>query len=74
MQVGDFIMHFGTYLAINGFLFFIDSRKGGIDWAYWPLCAWGIAVAIHLVSLFAHGEDKEAEFQKWVKKRRKRKS
>lgn len=74
MRIGDFITHFGTYAAINGFLFFIDSRKGGIDWAFWPLFGWGIAIVIHLFTLFAHGEEQEAEFLKWQKKRRKRKS
>jgi len=74
LRVGDFVSHLGSYLAVNAFLMFIDLRKGGIDWAFWPLLGWGIGLFIHMFSLFGHGADQERDFQRWQKKRRKKES
>ena len=72
-QVHDFFQHFGTYIAVNAFLAFIDFRDGGFGWFYWPLMGWGIGIAIHLASvLAAYSDENQTEFQKWRKKRRKR--
>ncbi|MBL8064913.1 MAG: 2TM domain-containing protein [Chthonomonadaceae bacterium] len=69
LRFGDFLTHFGTYAVINAFLFWIDFRDGSVGWSYWAIFGWGIAVAIHFVSLFAHGQSSEQEFQRWRKKR-----
>ena len=74
MQRGDFVSHFGTYLAVNAFLFWIDFRDGQLGWVYWVLFGWGIPIVIHLFTLFAHNAEQEREFQKWQKKRHKRRS
>lgn len=72
IQVGEFISHLGAYLAINGFLFWLDFRKGNdIDWAIWPILGWGIAIVIHLFKLFGTDKETDREFQRWRKKRRK---
>lgn len=42
------LWHLATFLIINGFLWFIDLREGGVEWAFWVSVTWGIAVAFHL--------------------------
>ncbi|MBS1724986.1 MAG: 2TM domain-containing protein [Armatimonadetes bacterium] len=72
IQFAEFIQHLGLYAVINGFLFWLDiSKDGRINWAYWPLMGWGIAVALHAISLVARGESEEKDFQKWRRKQRR---
>lgn len=68
-EVGDFISHLGSYLAVNGFLLWVDWRDGSVTWVQWPVMGWGIAIAIHAFSLFAHNE---RDYQRWRKKKSKR--
>jgi hypothetical protein len=42
------LWHVATFLIVNGFLWFIDLRQGGLDWAYWITVVWGIALAFHV--------------------------
>ncbi len=70
MRFGDFVSHVGSYLAVNGFLVWLDMRGDGhLDWAYWVILPWGIGMVCHLFALFGHGQDAEREFQRWRRKR-----
>lgn len=73
-QVSDFISHLGTYAAVNAFLVWLDLGQGnGLNWAYWPIAGWGIAIAIQAFSLIAsQSSDNLDEFQKWKKKYKKK--
>lgn len=73
-QRGDLISHVGSYLAVNAFLVAIDLMGGdGLNWAYWPMMGWGIAIAIHLFSFVAgESSDNVQEFEKWKRRKRKR--
>jgi hypothetical protein len=42
------LWHLATFVIVNGFLWFIDLRQGGLDWAYWISVVWGIALAFHV--------------------------
>ncbi len=62
------LWHVATYLIINAFLWFIDLRQGGLEWAYWVSLSWGIALAFHVawyligergVSKYEHALDQE---------------
>ena len=74
-QYHEFLSHFVTYLAVNGGLVGMDLFSNGrLDWAVWPILGWGIAVAIHALSLLAaYSEDNVKEFEKWRKKKYRRK-
>lgn len=44
-----FLDSFGSYVAVNGFLFFVDYfTDHRITWAFWVAGIWGIFTAIHL--------------------------
>ena len=72
IRVGDFVSHLGSYLAVNGFLFWLDWRDGHVTWVQWPIMGWGIAIVIHAFSLLAHDRDNERDYQRWRKRRYKR--
>ncbi|HVZ30954.1 MAG TPA: 2TM domain-containing protein [Polyangiaceae bacterium] len=38
----------GTWAIVNAGLFAIDWANGGGWWFYWPLCTWGLALALRL--------------------------
>ena len=46
----DMMWHVTTFIIINGFLWFLDLRSGGADWAYWITIGWGLGVAFHVAS------------------------
>ena len=52
----DVMWHVATFVIINGFLWFIDLRQGGADWAFWVTITWGIGVAFH-VAYYIIGDD-----------------
>jgi hypothetical protein len=55
-EIKDFYQHLTTYLVINALLFVINMLTSpGYLWFYWPLFGWGIAVAIHAMSVFGTG-------------------
>lgn len=58
-QLRDFYGHLITYVVICALLVAIDLVTGdtgptflGLNWAYWPIIGWGIAVLIHAISVF----------------------
>jgi hypothetical protein len=47
--------HVLVFVVVNAGLFFINLLTRGNDgswWFYWPLAAWGIAIAIHTLVVF----------------------
>ena len=51
-----YYIHLLVYVVINAGLFFLNLLTKGNDggwWFYWPLAAWGIAVAIHTMVVFS---------------------
>ena len=48
-------IHLLVYLVINAGLFVINlltKGDGGTWWFYWPVAIWGIALLIHVVTVF----------------------
>ena len=71
----EFWEHFASWFAVNAFLTFIDLRKDGhLDWVFYPVLGWGIAIVIHFVAMSRDFGDPEVdkEFHKWRKSRDKR--
>jgi hypothetical protein len=48
----DVMWHLATFIIVNGFLWFIDLRQDGLDWAYWVTIGWGIGLAFHIAFYF----------------------
>lgn len=73
-QVSDFISHLGTYVAVNTFLIWLDMNQGGgLNWAYWSVAGWGIAIAIQAFNLLASQRtDNLDEFERWKRKYKKK--
>lgn len=46
-----FIANLVSFVVVNAALFVVDRMTSGGTWFYWPLIAWGVAVAIHAVLL-----------------------
>jgi hypothetical protein len=44
----DVMWHVAAFIIINAFLWFLDLRQGGADWAYWVTICWGIGLAFHI--------------------------
>ena len=62
-----YYIHLLVYVVINAGLFFLNLLTKGDDggwWFYWPLAAWGIAVAIHTMVVFS------GVFSEWWKQRK----
>ncbi|NJL75179.1 MAG: 2TM domain-containing protein [Saprospiraceae bacterium] len=48
-----FYRHFSVYLAVGLFLFLLDLLTGGgVDWFFYPMLSWGLAVLIQYFSVF----------------------
>ena len=54
--------HLLTYFLVSSLLVVIDVAGGseattflGLDWAFWPIGGWGIAVLLHVVRVFGPG-------------------
>ena len=71
-ELREFYKHLVTYVLVCSLLVVIDladSSAGdtsfiGLNWAYWPIFGWGIAVLIHAVSVFftsGNWEERKAE-------------
>jgi len=43
------LWHVAVFLIVNAFLWFLDYRQGGADWAYWVTLLWGIGLAFHVI-------------------------
>jgi hypothetical protein len=58
-ELREFYGHVATYIVVNTLLVVIDVVDGsagtsflGLNWAYWPIFGWGIAIVVHAVSVF----------------------
>lgn len=70
-ELKDFYGHLATYVLVCSLLVVIDLADGsradefiGLNWAYWPIFGWGIAIVIHAVSVFiplSGWEERKAE-------------
>jgi hypothetical protein len=70
----EFYQHLASYATVNGFLFFLDFNKDHrVSWVWYPIFGWGIAMVLHLVSMFHgfHSDEVQKEFRKWQKARNK---
>lgn len=48
-----FYRHFSIYLAVSLFLFLLDVLTGGgVNWFFYPILSWGVAVLIQYFSVF----------------------
>jgi hypothetical protein len=55
-----FYKHLAAYVAVNLLLIVINlATWPGYFWAIWPLIGWGIAIAIHAMSVFVFGRNNE---------------
>jgi hypothetical protein len=81
----DFAGHLAIYLVVMVVLVVIDLVDGdrgastvlGLNWAYWPMFGWGIAVVIHGVSFFMSGrvmgpEWEERKVEQYMEEERRR--
>lgn len=49
----EFRTHLMAYVAVNAFLVLIWLLTGaGYFWPMWPMLGWGVAVAIHAMTLY----------------------
>ena len=80
-ELKDFYKHLITYVLVCSLLVFIDlvdSDVGadtflGLNWAYWPIFGWGIAVIIHALSVFLpFGDWEERKAQKIYEREQRR--
>jgi hypothetical protein len=59
----DFYSHVIVYVIVNAVLIVLDVRDGnkgdirflGLNWAFWPLFGWGIAVVMQGLQLYGFG-------------------
>ena len=75
-QRADFREHLAAYVIVNGMLIAMDFfTSHHITWSIWPLFGWGIGLLFAAKEAFiTEGEDFEKEFDKWRKKRAKRRA
>lgn len=62
----EFYGHLTAYLLVSVLLVVIDvvGRTSGttflgLDWAFWPIGGWGVAVMLHAIRTFGPGSDWE---------------
>ena len=66
----QFYSHLAIYLLVSALLVVIDVAGGaagttflGLDWAFWPIGGWGVAVILQAIRVFGPGtgwEDRRA--------------
>lgn len=79
-ELREFYGHVATYVVVNTLLVVIDVVDGsagtsflGLNWAYWPILGWGIAIVVHAVSVFLPlGRWEERKVQQLYDKERER--
>jgi hypothetical protein len=81
-ELKDFYKHLITYILVCGLLVVIDLADRdvgagtflGLNWAYWPIIGWGIAVVIHALSVFLpfRGWEERKTMQLYEKEQRRR--
>jgi len=76
----EFYGHLATYLLVSAFLVVIDVAGGssgttflGLDWAYWPIGGWGVAVVLHALRVFgpSNGWEERKANQLYEKERQR---
>ena len=62
----EFFGHLAVFILVGAFLVILDLAGGstdnsfiGLDWAFWPIGGWGIAVLLHAVRVFGPGSNWE---------------
>jgi 2TM domain len=66
------IYHFGFYICVNIFLFFIDAfttidQGIVLDWFWWPFFSWTAVIALHLiVYMYVVPKKGQEEFTNWM--------
>ena len=80
-ELKDFYKHLITYVLVCGLLVVIDLADSdvgadtfvGLNWAYWPIIGWGIAVLIHALSVFLpfRGWEERKAMQLYEKEQRR---
>ena len=74
-EYSDMIWHVATFVIINAFLWFLDLRSGGADWAYWVTMGWGLGVAFHVASYYIDTSGKEGrKYQQFLAEERAKES
>lgn len=64
--------HLGTYVVINGFLVLVWALTGaGYPWFLWVMVAWGLGLALNIVSYFT-GKRSDAVRDRMVQKEMER--
>lgn len=70
-RLREFYGHLGIYVAVCLGLVVIDLATGsagstfiGLNWAFWPILGWGLAVAIHGISVAMPFSGKDWEDRK----------
>lgn len=80
-ELKDFYKHLTTYVLVCSLLVVIDLADSdissdtflGLNWAYWPIFGWGIAIIIHASSVFLPlGGWEERKAQKLYEKEQRR--
>ncbi len=53
-EIKDFYTHVIVFVAINFGLFLLDAidGSGNLDWFYWVVVGWGVALLIHAFYVF----------------------
>jgi len=67
----DFLGHFGAWVAVNIMLIVIWALTdfGGDPWFLWPLCIWGVFVALHFVRVYViRGKPESIDIEKEVER------
>ena len=59
-----FYVHLTVYVFVNLFLFLLNMLVSPDSlWFYWPLMGWGIAIALHALSVFGSGSRLGADWE-----------
>lgn len=73
-QRGEILSDFGKFMAVGGFLIFLDLFKDGrLSWAFWPVGIWGMVMLGSMLQALI-GTNREKEFERWQRKQRPRQS
>lgn len=78
----EFYGHLAIYFLVGALLLIIDVAGGtsgttflGLDWAFWPVGGWGVAVILHAIRVFEPGSSwEERQAARLYEKERQRES
>ena len=71
----DFYTHLGVFAVINIFLVILNmlTEHGRVDWAFYVIVSWGLAVGVHAVAAYYQLSSPQ-EFEEWKQKRNEKRS